>query len=202
MTQNEIKWFLRGMLIGMLTFLAAYSLVDFLDAVRPVDPEVSSAICAEPVKIPREIAQVDWHTPTIETEVDEDSSPDVDEAIKLAVTEASEAYPNVSKELIYGVIYNESRFRPDVSNGSCVGLMQVSTYWHADRAEKLGVSDFYDIPGNVLIGTDYLSELIDIYKSEYLALMVYHGEANAVSNYINGVRSWYADSVISYANSM
>lgn len=202
MTQNEIKWFLRGMLIGMLTFLAAYSLVDFLDAVRPVDPEVSSAICAEPVKIPREIAQVDWHTPTIETEVDEDPSPDVDEAIKLAVSKASEAYPNVSKGLIYGVIYNESRFQPNVSNGSCVGLMQVSTYWHANRAEKLGVTDFYDISGNVLIGTDYLSELIDIYKSEYLALMVYHGEANAVFWYNQGVRSWYADSVISYANSL
>lgn len=195
MTQNEIKWFLRGICLGVLLSLTGFLLGRVFGS--PV-----KAICDEPVKIPRAIAQVEWHIPLIESEIKGDPSPDVDEAIKLAVSAASKAYPNVRKELIYGVIHNESRFQPDVSNGSWVGLMQVSTYWHANRAEKLGVTDFYDISGNVLIGTDYLSELIDIYKSEYLALMVYHGEANAVSNYNNGVRSWYADSVISYANSL
>lgn len=195
MTQGEIKWFLRGICLGVLSILAGFLMGRVLET-------PAEAVCAEVIKVPREVSQVDWHIPSIDQGADECSAPDVDEAIKLAVSKAANTYSNVRKELIYGVIYNESRFQPNVSNGTCVGLMQVSTYWHANRAEKLGVADFYDISGNVLVGTDYLSELIDIYKSEYLALMVYHGEANAVSNYINGVRSWYADSVISYANSL
>lgn len=121
--------------------------------------------------------------------------------IDQAVNFANGVYPNVSKGLIYSVMYHESRYQPNVSNGSCVGLMQVSTKWHKTRAEKLGVLDFYDIYGNVMIGTDYLSELIDIYKSEYLALMVYHGEANAVEKFNNGGTSWYAESVLSMAYS-
>lgn len=195
MTQGEAKWFLRGICLGILSVMAGLLLGQV--ARNSIGP-----VCEQPTKVPRRVAQIEWQTPPPEPDLEEHPAPDVGETIKLAVNNASGAYSNVREELIYGVIYNESRFQPDVANGTCVGLMQVSTYWHADRAEKLGVTDFYDISGNVLVGTDYLSELIDIYKSEYLALMVYHGEADAVSNYNSGVRSWYADSVISYANSL
>lgn len=199
MTQNEIKWFLRGIILGILSVMAGLIIGQVCKSLITPAPE---AICLEPTKVPREMTPIVSDMPEPEPTPEPTPEPSIDEQIAIAVSDAANAYSNVREALIYGVIYNESRFKPDVSNGTCVGLMQVSTYWHANRAKKLGVSDLYDISGNILTGTDYLSELIDIYKSEYLALMVYHGEANAVSNYNNGIRSWYADSVISYANSL
>lgn len=108
-----------------------------------------------------------------------------------------ENYPNVSPQLVQSVIWHESRYQPGVSNGSCVGLMQVSTYWHAGRAEKLGVTDFYDPQGNILVGVDYLSDLISSYGDVYVALMVYNGDANANKYYTEGYISSYARSVVS-----
>ena len=107
---------------------------------------------------------------------------------------------NIEPELIMSMIYQESRYDPKAKNGNCLGLMQVSSYWHKNRASKLGVSDFYDPYSNILLGVDYISELYTKYKDIRLVLMMYNMDNNtALRLYKNGQISDYAKTVISRA---
>lgn len=82
-------------------------------------------------------------------------------------------YPNVDPRMVESIIFHESRFVPYVTNGPHIGLMQINQSWHEDRMKRLGVSDLFDPYSNLLVGIDYLSELIERYESEELALMMY-----------------------------
>lgn len=97
--------------------------------------------------------------------------------------------------LLQAIIFYESSNRQDVSNGTCVGLMQVSTKWHTERAERLGVS-LYDAYGNIVTGADYLAELIKEYGDLHTALMVYHGESDALTKAANGEISEYTLNIL------
>lgn len=110
-----------------------------------------------------------------------------------------EWYPNVNPELVKSIIYEESRYKPEVSNGSHVGLMQISTVWHSKRAEKLGVTNLYDPYGNILVGIDYLNELLDSTDNNVpLSLMIYNmGSQTANRLYSRGIVSSYATNVLS-----
>ena len=79
----------------------------------------------------------------------------------------------VEPEIVQSIVYYESRYDPQAKNGQFVGLMQVSKSLFAKRATKLGVTDFYDPYSNILLGVDFLAELITTYKSVDLALMLY-----------------------------
>lgn len=105
-----------------------------------------------------------------------------EEIINQYVDEVCALYEDIDPYLIRGMIFNESSYNPDAVNfdGTCVGLMQVSTYWHKDRAERLGVTDLTDPFGNILVGVDYVNELYQRCKSFDLTLMLYnmpHDEA-------------------------
>lgn len=65
----------------------------------------------------------------------------------------------ICPEVLMAIIEKESRGIPDATNGTHLGLMQISTKWHSKRMEKLNVSDLYDPYTNILVGTDYLMEL-------------------------------------------
>lgn len=109
-------------------------------------------------------------------------------------------YDNLDPDLVRSVVWVESRFDPDAVNynGTCIGLMQISTKWHTARAERLGV-DLHDPYGNLLTGCDLLSELISAYDGDVsYALMVYNmGYSGAnklhsqgkVSSYVLAVES-------------
>lgn len=108
-----------------------------------------------------------------------------------------EDYDNVDPELVIAIIQKESEYIPTAENGGCVGLMQVSKKYNADRAEELGVEDFFDPEGNILIGVDYLSELINTYEDVYLVLMLYNMKwKSAFEMYNSGKVSNYAKSVM------
>lgn len=107
---------------------------------------------------------------------------------------------NIDPAFIKSVIQSESEYDPNSKTGDCLGLMQVSRYWHTDRAERLGVTDFYDPYSNILLGVDYLSELFDKYKDPRLVLMLYNMDHNtAFKLYAKGTISTYAKTVISKA---
>lgn len=100
------------------------------------------------------------------------------EVIDGYVKEISAKY-NVNPSLIHQVIWYESRYDVRATNGRCVGLMQLHTYWQAKRAKRLGVTDLYDPYGNILVGVDYLSGLLSAYDEE-TALKIYRGEREGV----------------------
>jgi hypothetical protein len=102
--------------------------------------------------------------------------------------------------LVKSIIQQESGYGQTVSNGSCVGLMQVSTYWHADRAARLSVTDFYDPYSNILLGVDYLSELLTSCNDPALALMFYSMKQDTARKmYDAGQISTYAKTVLARA---
>ena len=124
-------------------------------------------------------------------------------AIHEIAKEVCENYDNVDPELIIAVVQKESVYDPEASNGNCVGLMQVSLKYHKDRAEELGVTDFYDEYSNILLGTDYISELLYEYEDINLVLMLYNMKwDSAFSLYKQGKVSSYAKDVLSKAETI
>lgn len=116
------------------------------------------------------------------------------------IDQICETYTNLDPDLIRAVVYTESRYIPTAKNynGTCVGLMQISTKWHTARALSLGVEDLYDPYGNILVGCDLLSELVDAYNGDIAyALMVYNmGYSGANNLHSQGKVSSYALNIL------
>jgi len=124
------------------------------------------------------------------------------ELIDEYVSEISNLY-NFDKYIIHSVIWHESRYEPNAKNTTHLGLMQVSTRWHMGRAERLGVTNFYDPYGNILLGVDYLSEISNRYDDIRLVLMTYNmGDKRAKELFNNGDISNYALSVLNRAEEL
>ena len=121
--------------------------------------------------------------------------------IQIAANKYGEQY-DISPELIEAIIWHESRYIPTVQNKGCKGLMQISTKWHKARMEKLGVTDIYDIDGNIAVGTDLLAELFETYEDVGIVLGVYHGETNAVANGKAGKLSTYVTDILQKAEEL
>lgn len=92
----------------------------------------------------------------------------------------------VDPALIAAVIYNESRFRDQVSRAGARGLMQV-TPTTAKEIERLSggttfeVDDLSDPDINIRYGTFYLAWLLDIYDDDVVAALAAYnaGPGNA-----------------------
>lgn len=127
-------------------------------------------------------------------------------AIEGFVIDICKRYPNVPPEIVHSVIWHESRYSPSSVNKSsgCVGLMQISTRWHKQRAEKLGVTDLYDPYGNILVGVDYLNDLYQYNGEDWkLALMLYNMDnKKARQLYAQGKTTQYAQNVLSRADEL
>lgn len=102
----------------------------------------------------------------------------------------------ICPELLMAIIERESAGQADIESGGCKGLMQISDRWHTERMKRLGVTDIYDMDGNIHVGADYLAELFEEYGESSIVLMVYHGEEDAVTRAENGEISKYADWIL------
>lgn len=117
------------------------------------------------------------------------------EEINQYIVEVAEQY-EISPEVVMSIVEAESSYQIDAENGDCKGLMQVSEKWHADRMDKLGVTDLYDPYSNILVGVDYLAELSEDYEVG-LALMLYNMKrSTAFEIYEKGELSSYATSIL------
>lgn len=117
------------------------------------------------------------------------------------IDEISEQY-RICPEFIMAIIERESSGRADAENGSCKGLMQVSKKWHKDRMEKLGVTDLLDPYSNILVGTDYLAELVKKYGDPAMVLMSYNGSSDAEERWKTGNYTKYAITIMSRAEEL
>lgn len=111
-------------------------------------------------------------------------------------------YPDVPASMIKAMITRESHWNPTClgDHGTSYGLMQIKPKWHQWRADKLGVTDWLDPYGNILVGVDMMNDYIHKYNSLALALMVYNGGAKyAQNNYEAGIISNYARGVLEEA---
>lgn len=93
---------------------------------------------------------------------------------ELELIEITEEYGrqyNICPELLQVIAMRESTLYIYATNGDCKGLMQISERWHTERMERLGVTDIYDVRGNILLAADYIAELRD--TTEYGYDLVY-----------------------------
>ena len=96
----------------------------------------------------------------------------------------------VSPVLIASVINAESRFRPQiVSNKGAIGLMQLMPTTAKEVAIELGILDFsnddlLDPSTNILLGTQYLSNLLDEFYDTTTALAAYNAGPNRVREWL------------------
>lgn len=84
---------------------------------------------------------------------------------------------DVDENLIYAIIKVESNFNPNAeSDAGAKGLMQLMDTTAQECASKLGVSaDPFDPEDSIMMGTYYISTLINYYGSVYNALAAYNG---------------------------
>lgn len=88
----------------------------------------------------------------------------------------------VRYDLVVALIEKESGYKFDKvgDNGHSIGYMQIYEECHRDRMERLNVTDLMNPYQNVLVGIDYLSELIERYGTIQDALAAYnYGEQGA-----------------------
>lgn len=106
----------------------------------------------------------------------------------------------ICPELLEAIAWHESRFVPDVKNGSHYGLMQVNVKIHKDRIKKYGwtADDMLDPYKNIVVAADYLSELFEMFGGDdYLVLLHYSGGWRAVKRYKrNGLITEYVEEIL------
>lgn len=105
---------------------------------------------------------------------------DVDYTLVLAMIEVASAYCNDA-----------------VSECGAVGYMQVIEKWHKDRMERLNVDDLSNPYFNIIVGVDYMAELLERYPEE-VAVGYYNMGYKAVEFWNNGkIITSYAEKVLS-----
>ena len=108
----------------------------------------------------------------------------------------------IAPEIVFAMIAKESNYNAEEigDNGESYGLMQVQKHWHEDRMDELDVNDLLDPYQNVLVGVDYLAELLGYYDGNIeKALTAYNaGATGAYNNYFrHGITaSEYAEEII------
>ena len=101
------------------------------------------------------------------------------------VVELCRKHGNVTPELVFAVIQQESNYRAKAKgdSGTSKGLMQVREMYHRERMKKLGVTDLYDPCQNITVGVHILSEKIRNYDTLGEALTVYNAGDNGAKKY-------------------
>ncbi len=95
------------------------------------------------------------------------------EEMQRFTRETCKAY-GIPYSLIVAMIEVESKYKPDaVSSCGAIGYMQIVEKWHRERMAVHGVESTKDPAGNILIGIDYMAELLGSYSEEE-ALVVYN----------------------------
>lgn len=99
----------------------------------------------------------------------------LDVELQQHIINVSDAY-NVDPVLVMAIIEKESQYDANAigDGGDSYGLMQVNAQYHGERMNKLGVTNLLCPYCNVLVGIDYLAELLNEYDDIHKALVCYN----------------------------
>ena len=96
-------------------------------------------------------------------------------------------YGNIlPKELVYSIIYTESRFDPEAYNkrSKCSGIMQLNPRYFSDEIESFGYDSIFDTEGNIEVGIWYLSKITREHNGDYMYVLTsYHRGGSGAYNY-------------------
>lgn len=113
----------------------------------------------------------------------------------------------IDPALVMAIIEKESTYdaRKIGDGGDSYGLMQVNAQYHGDRMEKLCISNLKCPYCNVIVGIDYLAELLEEYGDVHKALICYNaGRTNAWNGWfsVGRYQSDYSRYVVSHAEAL
>lgn len=95
----------------------------------------------------------------------------------------------IAPEIVFSMIGKESSYDTTAvsDNGDSEGLMQVQRKHHEERMATLGCTNLFDPYKNVLVGVDYLAELLEQYEGDMeMALIAYNaGPSGAYKDYFS-----------------
>lgn len=121
----------------------------------------------------------------------------ISEELLIEYTEEIGQQYGICPELLQAIAERESSLHIYAVNGTCKGLMQISEKWHRDRMKRLGVTDIYDVYGNILLAADYIAELEKENDDLYYVLMRYNMEKNTADKlYEAGKYTDYAVGIV------
>lgn len=100
------------------------------------------------------------------------------EEFQTYINKVAKSY-EIDPLIVFSIIAKESDYDTKAigDNGDSEGLMQVQRQHHEERMERLGCTDLFDPYKNVLVGVDYLSELLTKYGDMEMALIAYNAGA-------------------------
>jgi soluble lytic murein transglycosylase-like protein len=93
---------------------------------------------------------------------------------------------NIDAAVVMAMIFYESSYQADAigDGGESLGLMQIKPRYHADRMERLDVTNLLHPYQNVTVGIDFLAELLDEYDGNVeMALMAYNAGRSGAEEY-------------------
>ena len=121
----------------------------------------------------------------------------ISEELLIEYTEDIGQQYGICPELLQAMAERESSLHIYAVNGTCKGLMQISTKWHRERMERLGVTDIYDAYGNIMLAADYLVELAEENDDLYYVLMRYNMKKSTADRlYAAGKYTDYAVGIV------
>lgn len=109
---------------------------------------------------------------------------------------------DISPAIVFAMIWRESSYRADAigDKGAAQGLLQIWEKWHGERMDKLGVTNLLDPMQNVIVGMDYLAELLAKGNGVEWAISAYNNGATGANRLAaRGIKSEYAASVLAEA---
>lgn len=102
----------------------------------------------------------------------------------------------ICPEILEEIVEKESALNIYAENEGCYGLCQISTKWHEERMESLGVKNVYDPEGNIRTAASYLAELFEENCDVYYVLMRYNMKKSTADQlYSEGKFTDYAISI-------
>lgn len=104
------------------------------------------------------------------------------EEFQTYINKVAKSY-EIDPLIVFSMIEKESAYDTTAvsDNGDSEGLMQVQRKHHEERMERLGATDLFDPYKNVLVGVDYLSELLTKYGDMEMALIAYNAGAKGAN---------------------
>ena len=146
---------------------------------EPTETEVPTTVATEPVETEPPVVLYDVP---------------LDEDLQLHIIKNSKE-TGIDPAIIIAMARKETTYREDAigDNGNSLGLLQIQPRWHSGRMNNLGCTDLLDPYQNVIVGIDYLCELLNRYGSMDKALTAYN------QGHYNGVVTQYAKTVLAYA---
>jgi soluble lytic murein transglycosylase-like protein len=180
--KRAIWQMVAAILIGLAIFIPLFLLID-----AGVEAEQAEK-CAKPtVYVVEKCAETTTTTEKREIISYYDSIP-LDKELQNHIINQAHA-KGIPPQIVMAMIDRESDYNITCmgDGGDSYGLMQIQPKWHSKRMEKLGCTDLLDPYQNVVVGIDYLAELLDRYDGDM---------AKAVTAYNRG---HYAGTITAYA---